>query len=351
MGEYYWDVWRDTWFSRANGSTKYGNGLGPRLQSGFNAGTDDYENRFGISYQEPADWPGYGETIESATIYMKVRGTNSCFSRGGSPKLLIRRFLDPNEVIAENGQAGECNLSGAGSPDTEWPGPDTTSTGQVLWEGTPSTGDIISKDVTALFTAWVAAKAGGTDKFGLMFWPSNAAGNAEEQIASRKIAFSSADADGDPLFDGGLGPYMKVVTSAANTAPIVEPYRPANASVQTGLTSRTFDILSTDPEDAAGVADGLVDPLSSIHIVVATSNHVDGNGKLDTGVVHDSDDPSSGISIFYYRTTRTFTQVAGTTYYWQAAGTDTLGPDKGPWSSVFSYSVAAVPTYNKVRPA
>ena len=343
-------MWRDSWYSRQNGSVQLGNGLGPRLQVGKNTGTDDYENRFAISYQEPAGFD-YGETVVSATIYQKVRGTAGCFSMGGTPKVLIRRFSDPDEVVTENAQGGECTLSGAGAAATEWPGPTTTSTGQLLWDGGGwAVNDIVSKDVTALFTAWAAAKAGGTDKFGLAFLPSNAAGNAEEQITARKVAFTSSDSTGVPLFDGGNGPYMVVVTAAANTPPDAQTVGTPTGGVRVPAgTSRSFTGRYSDDDDVYPDFDSM----TSLHIVVATSNHVAaGTGKLDTGVIYDVDSASfTPNSQFTWSATRTVSpQTGGTTYYWQYAVTDFNGPTKGGWSTVFSYVVDRIPITTKVRP-
>lgn len=345
MTDWNWDVWRDSWYSRRNGTTEFGNGVGPRLQSGFNSGTDDYENRFAISFQEPASFD-YGLPVVSATIYLKARGTLGCFSKGSAPKMLIRRFSNPDEVVAENSQGGECILSSAGGASTEWPGPTTTATNQKLWEGDPASGTVISIDVTALFNAWVAAKAGATDKFGLAFWPSNAAGDAEQQSASRKVAFSSADADGDPIFSGGLGPYMKVVTGAPNDPPLQgENSMPAQDERVSG-TSREFRgyFLDDDPGDE----------MSSVHIVVATGSSVDVNGKLNSGVIYDVDSGGSFITGMgpTWSDTRTVSpQTAGATYWWQFAATDTNGPDKGPWSEPTSYVIDNPPVVTKVRPS
>ncbi len=357
MTDWNWDTYRDTWYADQNSGTHLGNGVGPRLQSGRATGTDDYDNRFAASFQEPAGFD-YGATVVSATWYGKVRGTNGCFSQGAAPKLLVRRFDNPDFVVTENSQAGECLLSGAGAANTEWPGPVSETADAVFWAGTPSAGTIISIDVTDLFVAWVAAKAGGTDKFGLTFDPSNAAGTATEFVTGRKIAFSSADADGDPLFSGGLGPYVKVVTD--DSEPLVPdaatPLTPADGArvTQTG-TFRTF--TASIPRVAGWLP-------SAVQVRIAKSATVDGTGMLNTSVVYaGGTDIGTGMGdeafegqVFYTSIDDPTTEVRGNQYYWQVRYqlTEPSIPetsDWSPWSAVFDYTVNRVPIITKVRPA
>lgn len=357
MTDWNWDVWRDSWYSEQNGGANLGNGLGPRLQSGRALGTDDYDNRFAISFQEPAGFD-YGETVVSATVYMKARGTNGCFSKGSAPKLLVRRFLDPDEVVSENSQSGECNLSGAGGAATEWPGPDSEDDDSAFWAGDPAAGTIINIDVTDAFVAWVAAKAGGTDKFGLTFDPSNAAGTAPEFISARKVAFSSSDADGDPIFSGGLGPYLKVVTSSSEAfvppAPIPDSPSEGQTIAQMGGL-RGFLLLYDSLPDWA---------LSNAQVRIAKSDHVDGDGMLDTNVVY-----AGGTDLEYYDSTSydcyvpfdsiddPTTEQRGVPYYWQSrymmssTGIIPEDSDWSEWSEVFDYIVNVLPIATKVRPA
>lgn len=333
------------WYVYENSTTKGGNGTGPRLQLGYvTPGADNWRTRIGLKFDTTGLIPA-GAVITSATLHQKVRGTNSCFSKGGSAKISVERTTDADYALdISNAQGNECSYSTGGTIDqNRWGGPPTTMTDRAIYEGNPSVGTVIDIDITALFAAWWAVQT--ADLFTVVEKACDAAGDPDEANNNRRIAFDS---------DSGTTPPSITVVYSTNTPPTVGsgPVTPIGGVRQTGTASRYFKGGFGDNDVQYG--DPTYEYMTSLHLVVATSSHVDGNGKLDTGVIYDVDSAATfsqlGPSGVYWEDTRSFTQTRGTTYYWQYAVTDHRGPAKSAWSSVASYKVNQLPTGTKVRP-
>jgi hypothetical protein len=334
----------DSWMAEVGGTSSLGtgtsmsNGTGPRLQSGRRdvSGTI-WKNRFvatsyDIDSTDPDEnsgtpLPDSGATITSATWKAKVRGSSGCYDNRATPIIWIERTTDTDFQVAENALATECGVQSAGGTKTN---PSTSTSDRAIYApgSEPSAGTVISKDITTLFTNWYNASRSGK-RISLLFHPDSYASE------SRDIAFFSWD-EGSP--DGGNA--MEIVVVWSTNEPPAAPTLTSPTSGQrvTGTTGRTFTGTYSDPDGLATY---------QTEVVVATSSHVDGNGKLDTGVVIDETD--TGFVASPWSVPLTFSQTRGSTYWWTARNRDVDG-EWGPWATARSYVVNRLVVAAQVHP-
>jgi hypothetical protein len=338
------DCTLDAWYCLYNNSRK-ANGTGPRLQLGYavDAAGNTYVNRIGLS----ADASPIPSSAVFSQVLLKgtVRGSNGCFGKGGAQKFWVERTLDPEAIVVERTEPEECVIGGSGGANTyaatEAGGAlETTTTNRVKYEGSPAVGDRISVDITALWNAWWPLRDTADPWFTAVLKAADATTGYDETNTARRVAFHAYNAGNSQWFTIEA----TYSTNATPAAPSVN-LLPANGARVPGEDTRVFEGDFTDADTG--------DQPDLVHIVVATSNAVDGNGKLTTGVVHDSNAAMTGYNLTTKRwtATRAFAETRGTTYYWVCAVTDSGSPAaKSPWSTVRSYTPNRLPTVTKTRP-
>jgi len=316
----------DVWFADVGGTWR-SNGRGPRLQVGLrNIGGVDWTSRsvLGIPVTELFAAIGASSDITEVLITLTVRGTHVCISIGGDPHLYARRSTDtaPNE----NATNDECAISGTQTP------PSTTTTNQVSWNAVVSANDTVQLDVAAL-----AQDLYDADPNADYLWVVLVSQN--ESLTGQRVAFDSMD---------GTDPWTVSMTYTTNPAPDAPSISltPASGSIVTAPGTRTF---TGDFTHSVGARE-----CASVHMIVATDPTVDGDGKLTTGIVHDSDATPTDYNTTTKRwtATRTFTENRGTTYYFQSAVTDDdpTSPKTSGWSNVKYYDVNELPTVSLWAP-
>jgi len=337
MTTVYIDCTKDAWYVLYNASNRYGNGAGPRLQSGYSVdgSSNTWQHRIGLAFYENGVIPA-GATIVSATARGTVRGTHSCFAQGSSPAMYFERPLDADAVVAENTTSDECAVTGSGGDNTyaatESGGIlETTTTNRASWSGTPSTGDVISVDVTDMFVAWLAAKTTG-DYFCLV-------GKAQtEGVQNQKIAFDSYDIAGSCIHSGGTA-WDLVVVYTLNNKPVVNNTNrsPADGARQTGTTSRTFSCDFSDADSA----DQTAGP-TPVQI------QIDDTSSAFASLVVDNTAAPDSYSNPTWSRTLTVSETRGATYYWRYRVND--GTEWSDWSTAYTYDVNQLPTASLTSP-
>lgn len=343
---YLWG-YKDSWYCEINGSTNYGNGAGKRLQVGkATVSGDTWLSRTGIAFSDNTSTGE--ETVVSATIRLKVLGTDSCISVGSGPQMYIERVSSVTDMVDENTENGPCTVStlpSGSNPAKKFPGPTTTATNRVTWSGTPSPGDIIEIDVTTLFQDWWAVRS---------FVPAVSAYDArtcfsvvlksvDETAGAQKIAFRSYEYNNNPIYAGGDGPDLVLVVST-NHAPSIPSVNLAPSGRVTGASTVTYDFDFTD-------ADG--DQCNQCYINVHTSNAVDGSGKMNAGTtLWDSGwvSPTTAASGRATKTHGGTSPTRGQQYYWQVNVKDATGDASG-WSTPLAFDINEYPVGTKGSPA
>jgi hypothetical protein len=304
----------DAWFADINGTVRK-NGMGDRLQVGRSQliGGDYWINTSAIAIPVGPLFAAIDQASDLTAFVLRltVRGTHECMTVGSGPKMWFKRAT---ASFTENSEAGECAVAGTHSVPT------VTETNRVGYEGSLATGDHVSVDLVAMVKDLYNATPGAT-VFNLVIVAK------DNTVGVQRVCFESRHT-ADP-------PEVTATYDVADPpdAPSIS-LSPTNGVKQAGTTNRLFggDFTHSDPERT----------LASVHIVVATDSHVDGNGKLDTDVKHDSDSATFSLVSGRWTTTRTFTQTRGTTYYWQVAVTDDNGK-KSNWCTTRNYPVNQLP--------
>lgn len=310
----------DQWIFQVNGAGSwFRNGSGPRLQVGkASVGSDTWVSRVFIgipigplvdairtSSNNPAN-------ITAATLSISARGTHSCIGLGSHPKAYFERAT--SAMFNENAESSECaGSNSAGIPTA------TTTNRYVFDDATVSAGDTFSIDLLAMLRDQYSADSHSTYLFVYVI-------AQDETDATQRIAFNSRESTTPWSFSATY------VTASTPATP--GSLTPANGTRLTGATtSRTFGGSYSNSDGSA---------LAAVEIVVATSSHVDANGKLDTSTVGVTGTTFSGTTT--WSTTRTIaTQTRGTTYYW-CCRTQSANGVYSAWSAVKSWVVNRLPT-------
>lgn len=329
-------IYRDAWLARV-GTANYGNGSGPRLQiGGAVINGVQWQSRSALSFViSEADFPAglSSSGITRAVLRMKVRGTQSCMAKGSAPKFWLERTLAVGALVTENVETLECTVTAG---DHDWGHTlagqvlETTTADRIKWEGSPSAGDIIEIDVTTLFRAWWAVRAGALN-YTMVLKAADTASGYDETNGARRIAFHSAETTGPSELQ------VDWQTSSPPAAPSVN-LTPTGRQIQPG--SRVFTGDFTHP-DATLQAAG---PLSEL---IEVSRNADMSAPVHAATYTN---PVYDAGTRRWSTTRVYTELRdGAPYYWRCKVTDQNG-EQSAYSAVKSYTMNRLPVVDTQTP-
>lgn len=176
----------DAWFAELDGSTQSGNGSGGRMQLGYSSGTNNWKQRAAVRFPLNVLTSGLSANdITSCVLRLRVRGAESCFTGGSTPRFWVEKTT--SEWV-ETAHSVLCSVTTTGLAAGRWPGPSVTTVDRVRFdaESQPAANSWIEIDVTALVKA---AKAANESEIGLRLISADLTDGYNETLAMRRIAF------------------------------------------------------------------------------------------------------------------------------------------------------------------
>jgi hypothetical protein len=124
-----------------------------------------------------------------AKLHLRVRGPSaggtSCWATGAAVKFFVEELQSPFE---ENGTNSDCGTVSSGPANSRWPGPSATTHARGKYEGSPSPGDGIDVDLTAMVAA---AQSAGKTELSVRLIAVSATEEYDENRQARRVGFDS----------------------------------------------------------------------------------------------------------------------------------------------------------------